>query len=512
MEAGTIDERVDALGERDGLDDAQLTASGDMPAAQLRAALRATADLMADYLEEVEGYPVLPAIRPGELAARLDGPPPERPEPLADILRDVRTEVLPNVTHWQHPSYLAYFPASAAGIGLLGEMVSSGLNANAFLWRTSPVGAELEGITVQWLRQGLGLPSAFDGLYNDTASISSLAALAAARQAATGDAAQAGLKASPPLRLYTSSEAHSSIERAAMILGLGRDGVRKIDVDGELAMDAAALRRAIAQDRKAGWQPAAVVATVGTTSSTAIDPVAAIADVCADEDIWLHVDAAYAGVTALIPTMRHHFTGWERAESIVINPHKWLFTPFDCSLLLTRRLATLRDALSLVPEYLRTTDGRDAGRDYAEYSPQLGRKARGIKMWMQLRYFGLSGLRARLQAHLDMAAELVDRIDDHPDFERLAAAPFGLVCFRWRPARYAGREGEPEVAEALDALNERLMNRLNDSGRIFLSHTRIAGRFSLRIAIGNIRTQARHVEAAWQLVQSTATELASAAA
>lgn len=509
-----MDRRDDGAADaRSGrLDDAQLSAAGDMPAAELRAALHAAADILADYLADIEDYAVLPDIQPGDLSRRLDGPPPEDPEPLEDILRDVKAEVIPNVTHWQHPGFFAYFPASAAGIGLLGEMVASGLNANAFLWRTSPIGAELEGITVDWLRQGLGLPSSFDGVFNDTASISSLAALAAARQHATGDASQAGLKASSPLRLYTSSEAHSSIERAAMILGIGRDGVRKVQVDGDRAMVPAALEQAIAEDRAAGWLPAAVVATIGTTSTTAIDPTAAIADICAAEGIWLHIDAAYAGPTALIPEMRHHFAGWERADSIVVNPHKWMFTPFDCSLLLTQRMATLRDALSLVPEYLRTTDGKDAGRDYNEYIPQLGRKARGIKMWMQLRYFGLAGLRARLQAHLDMAAALAGRIDGDPDFERLAPAPFALVCFRWRPRRYLGREGEPDVAATLDELNERLMNRLNAGGRIFLSHTKIDGRFTLRIAIGNIRTEQRHVDEAWQLVRSTAASIEGVAA
>jgi aromatic-L-amino-acid decarboxylase len=292
-----------------------------------------------------------------------------------------------------------------------------------------------------------------------------------------------------------------------MILGIGREGVHKVAVDDVRAMDPTSLAQAIAEDRAAGWLPVGVVATIGTTSTTAVDPVATIADVCAAEGVWLHVDAAYAGPTALIPAMRHHFAGWERADSIVINPHKWMFTPFDCSLLLTQRMATLRDALSLVPEYLRTTDGKDAGRDYNEYIPQLGRRARGIKMWMQLRYFGLSGLRARLQEHLDLAAQLAGWIDADEDFERLAPAPFGLVCFRWRPASVQGREGEPEVAAELDVANERLMNRLNESGRLFLSHTRIEGRFSLRIAIGNIRTERHHVERAWQLVREVAHEL-----
>ena len=499
---------IDAAEARPGrLDDAQLRATGDMPASELRAALHEAANIVADYLEGVEDYAVLPKIQPGELTERLDRPPPEDPEPLADIMRDVRADVIPNATHWQSPNYLAYFSSSASAIGLLGEMVSSGLNSNAFLWRVSPIGAELEGITVAWLRQGLGLPNAFDGVFNDTASISSLAALAAARQQATGDASRSGLAESAPLRIYASTEAHSSIERAAMILGIGREGVRHIPVVGERAMDPAPLRAAIDDDRDWGRLPTAVVATIGTVSTTAVDPVDTIADVCQAAGIWLHVDAAYAGPSALIPEMRRHFTGWERADSIVVNPHKWMFTPFDCSLLLTRRMETLRDALSLVPEYLRTYDGKDAGRDYSEYVPQLGRKARGIKMWMQLRYFGLSGLRARLQAHMDLAQELVAWIDAEPDAERLAPVPFAMVCFRWRPARFAGRESEPEVAAHLDELNQRLMNELNSNGEIFLSHTRIDGRFALRIAIGNIRTERRHVVRAWELLHTLAAEL-----
>ncbi|MEX1335415.1 MAG: pyridoxal-dependent decarboxylase [Candidatus Limnocylindrales bacterium] len=490
--------------QRDGLDEAQRTATGDMPAAELRAALHAAADLVADYLEHVEEYAVLPPVRPGQLRARLDGPPPEDPQPLEAIMRDVAAEVVPNVTHWQSPNNMAYFGSNASAIGILGELVSSALNANAFTWRVSPVGSELEGITVDWLREGFGLPDTFDGVFNDTASMSTLSGLACARQRATGNASQSGLGEAPRLRFYTSGQAHSSVERAAMILGLGRDGVRKVELDEALAMRPAALAAAIAEDRAAGWTPAGIVATIGTTGTTAIDPVAAVAEVAAAEHLWLHVDAAYAGPVALIPEMRHLFSGWERADSIVVNPHKWMFTPFDCSLLLTRDMATLRDALSLVPEYLRTYDGRDSGRDYSEYVPQLGRKARGIKMWMQLRYFGLSGLRARLQEHIDLAHELAGWIDADPDAQRLFDVPFGTVCFRMRPRRYAGREGEPVVAAALDALNEAVMNRANDSGRLFLSHTKIDDAFILRLVVGNIRTERRHLRDAWSRLQATA--------
>jgi aromatic-L-amino-acid decarboxylase len=292
-----------------------------------------------------------------------------------------------------------------------------------------------------------------------------------------------------------------------MILGLGREGVRMVETDAALAMRPDALRAAIEEDRLSGWTPAGLVATIGTTSTTAVDPVDAIADVAGAEGLWLHIDAAYAGPTALIPEMRRYFRGWERADSIVVNPHKWMFTPFDCSLLLTRRMETLRDALSLVPEYLRAYDGKDAGRDYYEYVPQQGRRARGIKMWMQLRYFGLAGLRARLQQHIDLAHELAGWIEEDPDAELLFPVPFGTVCFRLRPRRYTGREGEPLVAEALDALNEAVMNRLNESGQLFLSHTRLDGTFVLRLVVGNIRTERRHVERAWRLVRAAANEL-----
>jgi aromatic-L-amino-acid decarboxylase len=266
-------------------------------------------------------------------------------------------------------------------------------------------------------------------------------------------------------------------------------------------MDPAALEAAIAEDRAAGLRPAAIGATIGTTSSTAIDPVAAIAAIAERDGLWLHVDAAYAGVVALIPERRGPFAGWERADSIVVNPHKWLFTPLDCSLLVTRRMDVLRDAFSLVPEYLRTTGGGSSGRDYNEYTPQLGRRFRALKLWMLLRYFGIDGIRRRIEEHIGMAADLAATIDADPDAERLAPVPFATVCFRWRPRRYAGREAEPAVATELDALNEALMARLNATGEAFLSHTRLRGAWTIRMAIGNLRTEPRHVERTWALVR-----------
>ena len=489
------------------LDHAQREGVRDMDPETFRRAGHAVVDVMADYLAGVERYPVLPRVAPGELRARFPATPPESPEPLGAILADYRALVEPNVTHWQHPGFFAYFASTASGPGILGEMLMATLVANAMLWRSSPVATELEEVTVGWLRDGLGLPPAFDGLFTDTASTSSLIALAAARQAAAGDASATGLADARPLRVYASAEAHSSIEKACMTLGIGRAGLHRVPVDADYRMDVAALETAIAGDRAAGWRPCAIVGTLGTTGSTSVDPVGAIADVAEREGMWLHVDAAYAGVVALIRERRAHFAGWERADSIVVNPHKWLFTPLDCSLLLSRRMDVLRAAFSLVPEYLRTLDQERPVHDYNEYQPQLGRRFRALKIWFIVRYFGLEGLRRRIEAHIEMAERLATWVDDEPDAELLAPVPFSTVCFRWRPRRFRGREGEMEVEAALDALNAQLLERLNATGEVFLSHTRLGGRFTIRLALGNLRTEPRHVERAWALVREIGAEL-----
>jgi aromatic-L-amino-acid decarboxylase len=499
-------ERLDAV--LAVLDDAQRVGLGDMDPATFRAAGHAVVDLMADYLAGVESLPVLPMRAPGELRGRLPASAPDEPEPLRSILDDYLRLVEPNVTHWQHPGFMAYFPSTASGPGILGEMLMSTLVSNAMLWRTSPIATELEEVTVGWLRDGLGLPSDFDGLFTDTASTSTLMALAAARQQATGDAAAAGLGDQGRLRVYASAEAHSSIEKACMTLGIGRDGLRRIPVDSGFAMNADALRTAITENRAAGWRPMAVVATIGTTGSTAIDPVEVIAEIAAAEGLWLHVDAAYAGVVALLPDRRAPFAGWERADSIVVNPHKWLFTPLDCSLALTRRMDTLRAAFSLVPEYLRTLDQPTPVRDFNEYTPQLGRRFRALKVWFVVRYFGLEGIRRRLAAHIDYAGWFRAQLEAELDAEILAPSPFATVCFRWRPSRFVGLEGDPSAEAELADLNERLMEAVNASGDIFISHTRLAGRFALRLALGGVRTEARHVERAWELVSEHGRRLA----
>ncbi len=496
--------------EPDGLDPEQVDGLLDMDPERFRMAAHAVVDRIADYLADVEHHPVLPPIEPGTIGPRLPPRAPEAPEAVNTILADVDTLVLPNATHWQHPGFFAYFATTASGPGLLGEFLTAALGQNPMLWRTSPIGTELEGVVVRWLRLALGLPDAFDGLLTDTASTSTLIALAAAREAAGLDVSAQGLAGRSdvgPVRVYASQEAHSSVEKACMTLGLGRAAMVKIPVDERYQLDPVALAQSIAADRAAGSRPIAVVATVGTTSSTSVDPVAAVAGIAEREGLWLHVDAAYAGVVALLPDRRAPFTGWERADSIVINPHKWLFTPLDASLLLSRRMDQVRSAFSLVPEYLRTLDRTNPVLDYNEYQPQLGRRMRALKLWFQLRWFGLEGIRRRIAYHLELAARFAAWIDADPDWERLAPVPFSTVCFRYRPAAVGAREDVPEVRAWLDATNTALMDAVNRTGEVFLSHTRLADRFTIRLAVGNLRTEPRHVERAWVLLRREAARL-----
>ena len=488
------------------ISDEQLTGLTDMDPEAFRRAAHRVVDVMADYLARVEDHAILPAIEPGSVARQLPEEPPEGPQELDAILADYAAIFEPNATHWQHPGFFAYFASTASAPGILGEMLTAAIGQNSMLWRTSPAGTELEAVVVDWLRRALGLPDAFDGLITDTASTSSLIGLAAARQAAGIDAAAAGLAGRPEvpaLRVYASAEAHSSIEKACMTLGLGRASLVRIPTNDRFELEPAELERAIVDDRAAGRRPIAVVATIGTTSSTSVDPVAAVAEIAEREGLWLHVDAAYAGAVAIDPDLRAPFRGWERADSIVVNPHKWLWTPVDASLLLSRRLAVVRDAFSLVPEYLRTVDGIGDGteRNYNEYTPQLGRRLRPLKLWMQLRWFGLEGLRRRIRHHLELARTFARWVDDAADWERLAPVPFSTVCFRHVPPALAAD------ATALDAHNAALMEAVNRTGEVFLSHTRLRDRFTIRLAIGNLRTEERHVARAWELLRTAAEEV-----
>lgn len=459
----------------------------------------ALVDWIADYLADPERYPVLPRVRPGELRDALPSAAPEQGEPFEQIFADFERTIVPALTHWNHPGFFAYFAISASEPGVLAEFLAAALNQQAMLWRTSPAATELEEVTMGWLRTLMGLPPAFEGVIYDTASVATLHGLAAAREAAVPGVRLAGLAAAGPCRVYCSEHAHSSVDKAVILLGLGHESLRRIPSDDAFSMDPGTLRDAIAEDRASGIRPIAVVATVGTTSMTSADPVRTIADLCAHERLWLHVDAAYAGVAAIMPEHRHHFDGWERADSIVVNPHKWLFTPFDLSAFYCRRMDVVRAAFSLVPEYLRTAEG-DQVRNLMDTGVQLGRRFRALKLWMILRHFGADGLRRALAAHIALAQQFAAWIDQSAEFERLAPVPFSVVCFRARPAATMS-----EVE--LDAFNERLMAAVNATGEIFISHTRINGVLALRLAIGNLRTQERHVARAWELLREHTAQL-----
>jgi aromatic-L-amino-acid decarboxylase len=463
----------------------------DMSGEEFRAALAKVGKWVASYRESVGSLPVLAGVSPGQTAAALPAEPPVRGEPVERWLEDLERTLLPAVTHWNHPGFMAYFGITGSAPGILGELVSAALNSNGMLWKTCPALTELEQVVLRWLAGSLGLPTSWFGMITDTASTSTLAALAAAREAAGISARDDGLAGKPPLVLYCSEEAHSSVEKAGIMLGVGRSGVRRVPSDAAFRMRVDALETAIDEDRRAGRLPFAVVATVGTTSATAVDPVAAIAAVCSRHGLWLHVDAAYAGSAAIVPELRWVLAGCERADSLVTNPHKWLFTPIDCSALYTSRPALLRSALSLVPEYLRTDIV--GATDLMDYSFQLGRRFRAIKLWFVFRHFGTAGLAEAVRAHVALAAGFARRVDAHPGLVRMAAAPLSVVCFRVAPPG-VGDERE------LEHLNASVLERVNASGEVYLSHTRLKGAYCLRIAIGNLGTSGRHVDRVFRLV------------
>ncbi len=484
------------------LDEAQQpTATSDMTPEDFRHYGHEIVDWIADYLAHVSSYPVLAQTKPGDIRHALPTQPPQEPEAMEAILADFDQLLMPGITHWNSPGFMAYFGITGSGPGILGEMLIGALNVNAMLWRTSPAATELEQVTLDWLRQMLGLPQPLFGVINDTASSGVLYALAAAREALSDlhirQEGMAGRADMPRLRYYAFQEAHSSIDKAGIVLGIGQTGLRKIGVDSAFRMDVAELEPAIEEDIATGWRPFAVVATVGTTSTTSIDPVPQIADICERYGLWLHIDGAYGGSAAVDPEMRWVLDGCERADSLIVNPHKWLFTPIDCSVFYTRKPDVVKAAFSLVPEYLRSAEsvGEDAPINLMDYGTSLGRRFRSLKLWMIMRYFGQEGLAARIHEHIRLGQLVRQWVEEASDFEIMAPTPFSTVCFRAHPK---GIDDETQ----LELLNEHIMNRINAAGRFFLSHTKLHGQYTIRIAVGNLRTTEEDVRSLWGEIQA----------
>lgn len=466
--------------------------AGDMDSEDFRRFGHELIDWIADYFDRIETLPVLSQIEPGSLKAQLPSSPPKQGESMQTIISDIDRLIVPALTHWSHPSFFAYFAAAPSAPGIFGELLSAAFDNKAMLWRTSPASTELEEVTLDWLRQMMGLDAGYSGIIYDTASVSSLHAIAAAREGAEQRIREEGMSGRtdlPLMRVYVSEQSHSSIEKAVITLGLGQKGLKKIPVDSEFRMDARALADAIEVDKRDGVIPFCVVATVGTTSTSSIDPVREIVPICEKHVMWLHVDAAYAGSAAIVPELQNILDGSERADSVVVNPHKWLFTPFDLSVLYCRHMDLLRRAFSLVPEYLRTPE-QEKVRSGSDYGIQLGRRFRALKLWMILRYFGHEGLANRIREHCRLANLFASWVEAAPDWELMAPVPLSLVCFRACPKAEAN----------LDELNEAIMHRVNASGRALLSHTKLNDKLTLRLAIGNIRTNENHVRLAWELL------------
>jgi aromatic-L-amino-acid decarboxylase len=462
---------------------------GDLDSAEFRKQLHELADWIADYRGEIESRRISPQAPPGAVAAALPPAAPLHGESLDAIFQDFDRIVVPGLVHWGHPSFFGYFGSTTTAPGILGEMIAAALNVSAMTWRTSPAATELETVVLGWLRQMLCLPDAY------------LHALAAAREALGVDVRRLGLGGRTEvghLKVYTSDQGHSSIDKAAIVLGIGEENVVRIDCDSEYRMVPGALEARMLKDIADGDRPCAVVATVGTTSTTSIDPVEAIAAICRKHRVWLHVDAAYGGAMALLPEGRSAMAGADEADSIVVNPHKWLFVPLDFSALYTRRPEMLRAVFSLTPEYLRG-DASGAAENYMDYGIQLGRRFRALKAWMVFRSFGAEGLRARIREHVRLARLLAGWIDADAQFERLAPVPMAVVCFR-------ARAGNRDDA-GLDALNEAIVRSVNESGEAYLTHTRLRGRTAIRLAIGNVLTTERHVAGAWALIRAHAERL-----
>lgn len=478
----------------------ELDQLGDTPAKEFRRQLHQLADWIADYREKIGEISVAPNAPPGSILAALPAQPPEQAESFEKILADINRLIVPGMVHWGHPMFLGYFGWTTTAPGILGEIITAPLNVNAMTWRTCPAATELETLVIDWLRQWMYLPEEFGGVVYDTASVGVMHALAAAREKAAPSTRKHGLtsRGLPRLRIYASDQAHSSAEKAAIALGLGEENVRRIPSDREFRMSVAELRRLMARDQREKFKPLAVIATVGTTSTASVDPVEEIADVCREQKIWLHIDGAYGGGFAMLPEYQWVSKGWESADSIVINPHKMLFVPLDFSVLYVRNVERLRRVFTLVPEYLRG-DTVEAEKNYMDYGIQLGRRFRALKAWMVFRAFGRAGMAARIREHLRLAHLLASWIKVNDRFELAAPVVMPVVCFRFL--------GASMTNDKIDMLNSEIVERINASGRAYLTQTKLRGRTAMRIGLGNVLTTEQHLRKGWEMIQETASAL-----
>lgn len=470
----------------------------DMPIDEFRKNGYKLVDWIADYLSNIEKYSPLAQVNPGDILKRIPKTPPTNGEDIENVLADVDKILMDGITHWNHPGFMAYFNSTSSGPGILAELLTAALGVNGMLWKTSPAFTELEKSMMNWFRQMVGLPENYWGIIYDTASTSSMHAIASAREQLDlgfREKGMAGRNDVPKLILYCSEHAHNSIDKGALTLGIGLDGIRKISVNERFEMDPADLEDKIKDDIANGYKPFCVVATVGTTSTTSVDPVEAIADIAEKYNLWLHIDSAYAGVTAMIPDMKWITRGWQRADSIVINPHKWMFTPMDLSIYFTRKPDTLKRAFSLSAEYLKTKQDNEV-ENLMDYGIQLGRRFRSLKLWFIIRYFGVDGLADRIKYHINLAKEFRSWIEQENDFELIAPTPFSTVCFRFNPGNIS--------EDDLNRMNEMLLEKINQSGKIFLSHTKLNGKFVIRLTIGSIRHERKHILQAWEIIKTMA--------
>jgi aromatic-L-amino-acid decarboxylase len=468
-------------------------ALGDIPPDVFRKHLHEMADWIADYREKIAERPIAPNAKPGAVLAQLDAAPPETGVSLDEIFADVERIIVPNVAHWAHPQFMSYFGCTTTSPGILAEMITAAMNVNAMTWRTAPAATELESLVLNWLRQWLRLPDDFSGVVYDTASISTMHALAVAREEASTSVRTLGLSGRtelPIFRIYVSDQAHSSVDKGAIALGLGEHNVRRLACDSQFRMNVATLREAIASDLRHGFKPLAVVATVGTTSTASVDPVREIAEVCAQHQMWLHIDAAYGGGLALLPEHESVTDGWAEADSLVINPHKMLFVPFDFSALYVRDIERLRRLFTLVPEYLHLRDPAGAEINYMDYGVQLGRRFRALKAWVVWRAFGREGIAARIREHLRLAQLFAGWVKGDARFELSAPVMMGVVCFRLKNAD----------DKAADKKNSETVASINASGKAYLTQTKLRGRIVMRLGLGNILTTEEHVRRVWEII------------